>query len=47
MTHILHRHTKTLPPVAVKGDGVYIVDNTGKRYLDASGGAALVEAGVD
>ena len=29
------------PPVAVAGDGVHIVDATGKRYLDASGGAAV------
>lgn len=41
MTHILHRHTKSTPPVAVQGDGVYVIDNKGKRYLDASGGAAV------
>lgn len=41
MTHILHRHTKTVPPVATRGDGVYIIDDQGKRYLDASGGAAV------
>lgn len=41
MTHILHRHTKSVPPVAARGDGVYIVDDQGKRYLDASGGAAV------
>ena len=29
------------PPVAVRGDGVYVVDGSGKRYLDASGGAAV------
>jgi len=28
-------------PVAAKGEGVYIVDTSGKRYLDASGGAAV------
>jgi len=41
MTHVFHRHTHTLPPVAVRGDGVEIIDSTGKRYLDASGGAAV------
>ena len=41
MTHVFHRHTKTTPPVAASGDGVYITDDSGKRYLDASGGAAV------
>jgi len=41
MTHILHRHTHGTLAVAAKGDGCYIVDTEGKRYLDASGGAAV------
>lgn len=41
MTHVFHRHTHKLPPVASKGDGPYIIDKQGKRYLDASGGAAV------
>ena len=28
-------------PVAVGGDGCYIIDSEGKRYLDGSGGAAV------
>jgi len=28
-------------PLAVQGEGVYIIDRTGKQYLDASGGAAV------
>jgi adenosylmethionine-8-amino-7-oxononanoate aminotransferase len=41
MSHVFHRHTKADYPVAVKGDGMYIVDRDGERYLDASGGAAV------
>jgi adenosylmethionine-8-amino-7-oxononanoate aminotransferase len=41
MTYVFHRHTKTNYPTAVKGEGCYIEDSTGKRYLDASGGAAV------
>ena len=41
MTHIFPRHTAMRPPRAVKGDGCYIIDDTGKHYLDASGGAAV------
>ncbi|MBB98159.1 MAG: aspartate aminotransferase family protein, partial [Rhodobacteraceae bacterium] len=41
MTHIFPRHTAMRPPRAVAGDGCYIIDSTGKRYLDASGGAAV------
>jgi adenosylmethionine-8-amino-7-oxononanoate aminotransferase len=29
------------PPRAVGGDGPYLIDDTGRRYLDASGGAAV------
>lgn len=32
-------------PVAVKSDGVWIEDQEGNRYLDASGGAVVVNAG--
>ena len=41
MSHIFPRHTKQLPPVAVSGEGCYLYDDTGKQYLDASGGAAV------
>lgn len=41
MTHVFHRTCGATPPTAVKGDGCYIVDADGKRYLDASGGAAV------
>ena len=41
MTHILHRQIGSLLPVAASGSGIEIVDSTGKRYLDASGGAAV------
>jgi adenosylmethionine-8-amino-7-oxononanoate aminotransferase len=41
MSHVFHRNLNHEYPVAVHGDGVYLVDATGKRYLDASGGAAV------
>ena len=41
MSHIFPRHTKSLPPVAVSGQGCYLTDASGKHYLDASGGAAV------
>ena len=41
MTHVFHRDARLDPPIAVKGDGIYIIDRDGKRYLDASGGAAV------
>ena len=45
MSHVFYRHTKFEPPMAIGGDGVYIVDAHGKRYLDASGGAAVSSLG--
>jgi len=41
MSHVFHRHTRVEPPVAVAGEGVYLIDADGRRYLDASGGAAV------
>ena len=41
MTHIIHRHLRIVPPVAVTGDGVFITDASGTQYLDACGGAAV------
>ena len=41
LDHVFHRHTRSELPVAVSGDGMYIVDRDGRRYLDGSGGAAV------
>jgi adenosylmethionine-8-amino-7-oxononanoate aminotransferase len=40
-SRVLHRNLRSVPAVAASGDGPYIVDRNGKRYLDASGGAAV------
>lgn len=40
-SHIFPRHMKNLPPRAVRGEGCYIYDESGKAYLDGSGGAAV------
>ncbi|KGB81549.1 MAG: aspartate aminotransferase family protein [Pseudomonadota bacterium] len=41
MSHIFPRHTKSSPPTVARGEGVYLYDQTGKQYLDGSGGAAV------
>lgn len=41
MSHVFPRHTKSSPPIAVGGEGSYLIDSTGKHYLDGSGGAAV------
>ena len=41
MTRVMHRNLRVTPPVAVGGAGIEIVDRSGKRYIDASGGAAV------
>lgn len=40
-THVFHRHLRHTPPVASSGQGIYLTDAQGKRYIDASGGAAV------
>lgn len=45
MTRILHRSIGSTLPHAASAQGVYITDTTGRRYLDASGGAAVTSVG--
>ncbi len=41
MSHVFPRHTRSSLPRATNGRGVYIIDDRGRQYLDASGGAAV------
>ena len=41
VTHVFHRDPRLKYPVALRGEGAYLYDRDGKRYLDASGGAAV------
>jgi adenosylmethionine-8-amino-7-oxononanoate aminotransferase len=38
--HVLHR-TAATPPLAVRGEGITVIDADGRRYIDACGGAAV------
>lgn len=46
-SHVLRRSLTADQPVIVKGEGAYLIDKTGKRYLDACGGAAVSCLGHD
>lgn len=41
MTHVFHRNPRLPLPTAIGGEGIHLIDSEGKRYLDASGGAAV------
>jgi len=41
MSKVLHRSLRTTPPAAVGAKGIYITDQHGRQYIDASGGAAV------
>ena len=41
MTHVFHRSPRDPYRVAARGEGPYLIDREGRRYLDASGGAAV------
>ena len=41
MSHVFPRNSRKPPPVAVRGEGCFLFDTTGKAYLDGSGGAAV------
>jgi len=39
--HVFHRSTSACPPVAKRGEGIFLFDAEGRRYVDACGGAAV------
>ena len=41
MTNIFQRQIGVRMPMADRGEGIYVIDSDGKRYLDASCGAAV------
>ncbi|HEY8197937.1 MAG TPA: aspartate aminotransferase family protein [Gemmatimonadales bacterium] len=44
-SHVLYRKLKREYPRIVRGDGCYLYDDQGRRYLDGSGGAYVVNVG--
>jgi adenosylmethionine-8-amino-7-oxononanoate aminotransferase len=40
-TRVLQRSSRDLPPRAIGGHGVWLVEESGREVLDASGGAAV------
>src|SRR2546421_9357114 len=45
MSHVFPRRTSGTTPIAVRAKGVWITDAEGNRYLDAAGGAVVVNLG--
>ncbi|HEV2909126.1 MAG TPA: aminotransferase class III-fold pyridoxal phosphate-dependent enzyme [Candidatus Eremiobacteraceae bacterium] len=45
MSHVFYRKLGVALPTIVRGEGVYLYDNSGKQYLDASGGAMVASIG--
>jgi adenosylmethionine-8-amino-7-oxononanoate aminotransferase len=39
--HVFHRSASAQYPTAVRGQGIYLFDGEGRRYVDACGGAAV------
>ncbi len=40
-SQVFHRSLQLTYPTAVAGEGVYVIDEQNKRYIDACGGAAV------
>lgn len=43
-TNVVHRNLNWPYPVLVRGEGIYLWDEAGRRYIDGSGGSAAVTA---
>ena len=41
MSYVFPRDSRITAPIAVSGEGCYLIDSSGKRYFDGSGGAAV------
>jgi adenosylmethionine-8-amino-7-oxononanoate aminotransferase len=41
MSHVVHRSLRQDPPIAVRGEGIYLYDKDGHAIIDGSGGAAV------
>ena len=44
-SHVFYRRLDRVYPTAERGEGVYLYDTEGRRYLDASGGSVVVNIG--
>ncbi|MGQ9693595.1 MAG: aspartate aminotransferase family protein [Thermodesulfobacteriota bacterium] len=43
--HVFHRNLKKDYPVIERGEGIYLFDRHGKKYIDGAGGSAVVGIG--
>jgi len=41
MSHLVHRSLHAVPPVAIRGEGIWLHDRDGRAVIDGSGGAAV------
>ncbi len=44
-SHVFYRQYRRAKPTVSRGEGIYLWDTDGKRYIDASGGAIVVNVG--
>lgn len=47
MTYVFYRSPSTKMPMAVSGDGIYVIDENGRRYLDSCSGVAVTNLGYN
>ena len=43
--HVFYRTMNHPRPMIARGDGIYLYDESGKRYIDGSGGPLVVNVG--
>ena len=44
-SHFLHYNLKSIAPTVERGEGIYLYDTSGKRYIDGSSGPVVCNLG--
>jgi len=45
-SHFLHYNLKSIAPTVARGEGIYLYDTSGKKYIDGTSGSVVCNIGL-